>query len=328
MTKALNEQHRLNAIQDFLGVQADVNNTAEFEKEVIAASMAKIADIQNSYNCKTGEELVSRVASSLNVKFEEVRTHEDIADISKKYLQQNEISFGQLSLELEDPNVDALLFKRENAPNQYVAVLNLQKTDARAYCNRTHELSHRLAEPPQQGLPLYRHRANQKNRVERTVDLVAAEVGFYEPIFKPLVNTFTNSFLSWEIIEQIRTKFSPSSSLIAISKAVIKHWPMPVFLIEAEFRGRKNRPMDDLALRSFVIDWNSYADSSNVYFFPNMRVPQPSPIFESYYSNAINDGQENLIHWETSGNSRLPSRNAFTSARPYHKGTLAFISLI
>ena len=328
MTKELNEKHRLDAMRDYLGIKAEITDIREFEREAVAASIAKIADIQDICSCTKGEDLVTRVAASLNVRFEEIKTKTDITDVSRKYLQQKEIGFGQLSSELEDPTVDALLFKRETVPDEYIAVLNLQSTEARAYCSRTHELSHRLAEPPQQGLPLYRHRANQKNRVEHVVDLIGAEVGFYQPIFKPVVDMYTDSLLNWEILHKIKDRFAPSSSLMAITKAVVKYWPMPVFLLYAEYRGRKNNPLDAQALRASASDWNSHARQSSVYFFPNMRVPKTSPIYGSFPSSITIEDFENLSNWETSSGKRLPSRNAFTAARSYHKGVLALISLI
>lgn len=327
MTKELIEQHRLNSIRDYLGIKADIANETEFEKEAIAACVAKIVNIQDIRSCKTGEELVSRVASSLNVRFEEIKTETDIADVSKKYLEQKEISFGQLPLVLEDPSVDALLFKRETVPNEYIAVLNLQNTEARAYCNRTHELSHRLAEPPQQRL-FYRHLANQKNRVEHIVDLIGAEVGFYQPIFRPVVDMYTASLLNWEIVNKIKDRFAPSSSLMAVTKAIVKHWPLPVFLLYSEYKGRKNNPLDAQALRATVEDWNSHARTSGLFFFPNMRVPKSSPIYETFFSSITNEDFENLSNWDTSSGSRLLSRNSFTSARKYHEGVLALISLI
>jgi hypothetical protein len=327
MTKELNEKHRLNSIRDYLGIKADIANEAEFEKEAIAACVTKIANIQDIRSCTTGEDLVARVATSLNVRFEEIKTETDIVEVSKKYLEQNEISFGQLPLVLEDPSVDALLFKRETVPNEYIAVLNLQNTEARAYCNQTHELSHRLAEPPQQRL-FYRHHANQKNRVEHIVDLIGAEVGFYQPIFKPVVDMYTASLLNWEIVNKIKDRFAPSSSLMAVTKAIVKYWPLPVFLLYSEYKGRKNNALDAQALRAAILDWNSHAKNSGLFFFPNMRVPKSSPIYETFFSSITNEDFENLSNWNTSSGSQLPSRNSFTSARKYHEGVLALISLI
>ncbi len=325
---SLEHIHRLDAIREYMDVKAKVNDP-DFETEVIVASKRKL---ENNYNnsamVDNGEHFISNIASNLNIAFEEIRTPEDVTYLQNKYLKQNELGFGQLELELQVPNVDALLFKRQHKPNHYVAVLNLQDTEARVYWNKAHEVSHRLIEPPQKEL-FHRHRTNQKNRVEHIVDLVAAEIAYYTPLFRPIVDRYVNKPLTWDVVEEIQKSFSPTSSLIAVTKAIIKHWPAPVFLIESKLRGRKNNNLQDQALRAAVTDRNVSANNSNIFFFPNMRVPESSSIHYSFMTASRQDAIENLSNWVTSRGDKLLSRKTFTSARPYgQQGTLALISLV
>ncbi len=313
-------------IRKYLDISAKIND-ANFEQEVIAAGISKLKDIQKHKVSKNGEEFISNVASNLNIKFEEIHSIEDVIRIKNIYLnEQHELWAGQLELELNQPDVDALLFKQQNKPEHYVAVLNLQNTNSRAYWNKSHETSHRLIEPPQKEL-FHRHRTNQKNRIEHIVDTVASEIAFYEPIFKPIVESYSSSYLSWNIVKEIQKSFAPTSSLMSVTKAIIKYWPIPVFLLSANYRGRASNPMKDQALRTSIIGMNELAYNSKIFFFQNMRAPVSSIISHSFSSGTIIEGEENLANWVTSSGSSLPSRNALISAQPYHNGTLALINL-
>ena len=320
------EEHRLLEMREYLDVTAKIDDK-DFEREVVVASSSKLNTLLSSPKHNSGEDFILDIASKLKIHFEEVHTPEDVDRLKDEYLKkEKEIGFGQLELELNNPDVDALLFKRQKKPDHYVAVLNLQNTGSRAYWNRSHETSHRLIEPPQKEL-FHRHRANTKNRVEHIVDLVAAEIAFFGPIFKPIVEQYSNTYLTWEIVEDIRSSFAPTSSLLSITKAIIKHWPVPVFLFTAQYQGRKNNPLQDQALRITLNDRNSLAGNAGIYFYKNMRVPLSSPAYHSFLSTDNSCGEENLSTWTTSRGDSLPSRNAFTSAKPYGKNTIILISI-
>jgi hypothetical protein len=150
-----------------------------FEREVINTCVRQVQPIIDAHVDKTGEEINAAIAKHLGIQFEEVRTQADIHTLERKYLhEQRELGFGQLADELADESVDALLFERmhaaPDAPDRWVAVLNVQQTQARAYWSRPHEILRRLAEPPQQRTKFFRHRADGENRLERMIDLGAA----------------------------------------------------------------------------------------------------------------------------------------------------------
>ena len=176
----LDEAQRLLAMREYLRVRAFPEDQ-EFEAEVVDACVKKVQTVIDSHAKSRGEEIVSAIAREVGVRFEEVKSPADIRSLQRKYLvEQKELGFGRLDDELADPSVDALLFQRvhaeHDAPDRWIAVINLQKTGARAYWSRPHEILHRLAEPPQRRLPFYRHREDQRNRVEKIIDLGAAEL--------------------------------------------------------------------------------------------------------------------------------------------------------
>jgi len=310
---------RLDAIAQNLKVKSRLEDST-FAADVKAACLARVAPVLKKLLPCTGEEIALGLGESLCLKFEEVHGPHDVEKLEDHYLRgKKEIGFAQLRDELENPGVDALLFQRMHAkagdPDTWVAVLNLQESGAKAYWNRFHELSHRIAEPPQKILPLRRHQFEASNPVEALMDSVASEMAFYEPVFRPLVADHARiDRLSFEVIEQIRQQYAPTASLLSTMKAIVKYWPRAAASLTAEFRGRLNSPGEDLALRVSSQGHNDYANRKGLTFFPNMRAPIGSPIHQAYASGEQQNAVENLANWQTSSGKSLAAITVFTSA--------------
>lgn len=319
-------------MREHLGVRARPDQPS-FEAEVAEASVRQIRSVIERNAQATGEAIIAAIATHLGVRFEEVRTDHDIAHLEQKYLvEKRELGFGLLARELADPGVDAVLFQRmhaaHDAPDRWVAVLNLQETQARAYWSRPHELTHRLAEPPQRRLPFYRHRTDAQNRLERIVDLGAAELAFPAVAVGPRVLRVGHKELTWDLINTIRADFAPTSSLLSAAKAVLRFWPQPAFLLQAKMRGRSSRPTTDVALRVNLEARTDSASASGVQFYRNMRVPNTSPLLHTFATKRHISDIESLGRWVTSGGSGLPDRRSLTSGLSL--GTVAYgiVSLI
>ena len=200
---------RLDAIAKHLKIKSRYPQPT-FTADVTAACMARIAPVVDKLLPCTGEQIALGLGDHLCLTFEEVHGPHDVVELEDRYLKgKKEIGFAQLRGELDHPGVDALLFERMNAkerdPDRWVAVLNLQETAAKAYWNRFHELSHRIAEPPQGILPFRRHQFEAANPVESLIDAVASEFAFYGPAFRPLVERYAKkNQLGFNVIEAIR----------------------------------------------------------------------------------------------------------------------------
>lgn len=304
-------------MREYLRVRA-LPEGKNFDGEVVDACVKKVEPVIAAHEDCKGEVIVAAIAKQLGVRFEEVKTAADIDLLEKKYLvEQRELGFGRLAHELADPSVDALLFQRmhadQDAPDRWVAVINLQETESRGYWSRPHEIIHRLAEPPQRRLPFFRHRTDSENRIERIVDLGAAELAFPPSVFGRLVQRVTHRELTWDLVEAVRQQFAPTSSVLAAAKAFLRSWPQPAFLLVARLRGRQQRPSVDVALRIDIEGFNPSAERSSVRFFPNMRVPETSPIWQTHESMQSVTEYENLATWSTSRGDSLPPCRALTS---------------
>ena len=304
-----------------------------FTEAVIDACLDRIAPVVDKLLPCSGEQIALGLGKHLHLTFEEVRGPADVGDLLKRYLKgKKEIGFAQLPDELARPGVDALLAERMNAeerdPDRWVAVLNLQDTDAKGYWNRFHELSHRIAEPPQGILPFRRHQVEANNPVETLMDAIAAEFGFYKPAFQPLVEQCAlRGPLTFEAVEFLRSQFAPTASLLSTIKAIVKFWPHPAAVIVAEYRGRVATPHVDQALRVTPQGHYAAASDAGMKFIPNMRVPRGSPIDVAYQSGVDQDEFERLGDWSTSQGKRLPSLHVHTSARRVGKRVYSLITL-
>ena len=322
-------QSRLGAIREHLEIPTQIDSQ-DFESAVIEAAGKKIERFLVGSQAQCGEDVLAEMAAKLQVRFEEVRDVTDIANLERKYLvEKGEIGFGQLEMELNAPGVDAILFQRMRASkyanDRWVAVLNLLESVSRGYWNRAHELTHRIAEPPQYNLPFYRHRDDRVNPLESLIDKTAADLAFYPPLFRPIVGSFCNSFLSWELVDDVREAFSPSASRRATANAILRYWPRPAYLLTARIRGRKNRPNVDRDLR-ISLEGYGRSEAKTLFFFPNMRVAPASPIRRCFQSGIQSAGFEQLGCWVTSGGGSLPDREVFTSAFRWRDCVLALIS--
>ena len=290
----------------------------------------RVDTLVNGSRARTGEDILGHVAAQLQVRFEEVRGDADIAALEKKYLhEQREIGFGQLEIELNDPGVDAILFKRmhasDYADDRWVAVLNLREGEWRAYWSRAHELIHRIAEPPQYRLPFHRHRDDKADRLESLIDKTAAELAFYPTLFRPIVDCISTDTLSWELVDRVRELYAPSASRHATANAVLRFWPHPAFLLKARIAGRKRRPSVDRALRIKLMGFSS-GPPNTLFFYPNMRVPSGSLVQHCFQSGAYTLGYEKLGNWTTSSGKALPDVRAFVSVYRWRDAVFALIS--
>ena len=327
--KLLELRSRLDGIRQHLELKVPVDSP-DFDQAVISACHDRVDTLVNGSRARTGEGILSHVAAQLQVHFEEVRGEADITALEKKYLhEKREIGFGQLEIELNAPGVDAILFQRMRAPDyaddRWVAVLNLREGESRAYWSRAHELTHRIAEPPQYRLPFYRHRDDKADRLEALIDKTAAELAFYPTLFRPIIDCISTDTLSWELVGRVRELYAPSASRHATANGVLRFWPHPAFLLKARIAGRKRRPGVDRALRIKLMGFSSGAPNT-LFFYSNMRVPSGSLVQHCFQSGAYTRGYEKLGNWTTSSGKALPDVRAFISVYKWRDAVFALIS--
>jgi hypothetical protein len=324
---------RLEAIQKHLKVAASPWDEG-FEAAVIAAVERRIQPILKAEEPTSADELVDAMAIHFGVHFEVVRTNEDIAQLQNEYVKtRRELGFAVLSHELQDPNVDALLFQlaNPNGVSSHVSVLNLRGSSDREFWNKIHELTHRISEPAQLTLAFRGHFDERQSPVERLVDAVAANVAFCETYFRPIVarHARRHRSLTISVVDAIRNEWAPSASFLAVANAVTRYWPHPVMVLVAEHRGRfqdGRQTNRDVALRVDIHGRNAQATSIGMVPKLNWRVPSSSPLYSAFYERRRVEDVENLGDWTTSRGTPLPPVNVVTSAGWFGKRAYAIVT--
>ncbi|MCK4624773.1 MAG: hypothetical protein KAV00_05640 [Phycisphaerae bacterium] len=197
-------------------------------------------------------------------------------------------------------------------------------------------------------LPLHRS-TTERCPIERLMDIIAAKVGYYDPIFRPAVVSEVqgNGRLSFAGVEKIRRSMCPNASFQATLIACVERAPVPLIYIEVGMGYKKAEraelasnqldlfPMDKptAKLRALVAVRNESAKSSGLRIDPNMQVPEDS-VIASHYSttqgseNPVDTGgTENLTLWRHSDGTPVGAADVRIEARRLGDRVVAIVGL-
>ena len=265
--------------------------------------------------------LESLVTQRLQMVFEEVRDDEDFARLTEVYARgKKEFVFAGMRSRFDDDDnlTYGALIQRRHAgpgePDRFVAVIDCRGNKlARRFFTRWHEIAHRLTTHGDLLEPVYR---SEHDPIERMMDEIAAQIGFYEPIFIPAFRRASEGkpHLTFNTVETIINDAFPTASFQATLFACARHLTTPVVYLEAalahkkEVKRRLQTPSmfgDDPPpgeLRAVKVIPNKAALQDGFTIPTNMRVPADSLIHRLFDAErADGDGQEDLSQWESQG---------------------------
>jgi hypothetical protein len=295
---------------------------------------------------RTIEDIERIVCEKLNLVFEEFGNEDELASLVNKYVSMGEAIFATLPGLFDEKTYATLIERRKinrNSRDRYIAVIDCRGGKAaRRFFTRWHEISHLLTLYDQLELPLHRSTA-KKTPTERLMDTIAGEVGFFDPILKPIVDAELSSDgrLSFEAVERIRTRYSPTASFQSTLNACVRRAYIPAAVLEAGLGFKKREveqvetlqlalipcdpPKPKIRVLSFVP--NEYG-RGKIQLHRNMEVPATSPLVTLLRSAGPLMDQtwvEDLGTWEHSDGSRLPSALVRFEARRIKDHVLALI---
>ena len=212
-----------------------------------------------------------------------------------------------------------------SSSDRYVAVVDCRGTKgARRFFSRWHEIAHLLTLIRQLELPFHRS-VRDKSPIERLMDVVAGEIGFYDPVFRPALEAEVRSQkqLSFEGVNRLRESVCPSASFQATLIASASRTSVPVIYLEAEVAYKKSEkaeiasPQLDLIphdppkphLRAVVVVPNEAATRKGLILHRNMQVPEQSVINRHFAktrgleTSASEQDTEDLSIWKHSDGS-------------------------
>lgn len=306
-------------------------------EDIIAYCHRRIKNwIPTPEDLETIEDLEQVVCERLNLTIREVNSDEELDALIEEYVRKGDYSFALLHQQLDNPETYGLSIKhkvRQQGKIQevFVAVIDCRTAEKRyrRFFTKWHEIAHILTEHHQEELMLYRSEtAQDKNAVERLMDRVAAKVGFYDPLFMPILNheLAKDGDLTLATIERIRDRYSSDASFQATMIASIARLPFPALYVEARLALKKDEreqldspqltflPLDppEKKLRAvYVIANDRVKDAPDFTIHPNMQVPPTSVIAVAHkdtpliFGSQDFTGTENLSQWTHSDGSCL-----------------------
>jgi len=295
----------------------------------------------------TIDRLKDLVTRNLHMVFEEIRNDRDFVRIKDVYaVGKRDAVFATMRIKFNDsenPTYGVLILRNNTTTedlDQWVAVIDCRGTKlARRFFTRWHEIAHRLTTHADQDYPVYR---SEHDPIERLMDEIASQIGFYEPIFGSVFDAEMRRQprLTFEVVEAIRRGFGDASFQSTLF-ACHRRLRTPALYLEASVAHKADDQrdvnqgvgwlFDDLRpvqqLRAVQVVPNQAAQDSGLFIAPNMRIPLSSLIHRLFLDETImqSSGLDNLGEWEHSGGKRLARRDVWIEARRVKEKVIAVV---
>jgi hypothetical protein len=170
---------------------------------------------------------------------EEVWSDEELNAACDKYLRQGEVIFAHVREDFDDMTFATLVERKKispKSPDRYVAIVDCRgQKGLRRFFTRWHEIAHILTLNQQLELRLHRtSTATEQKPSEKLMDTIAAEIGFYKPLFSPIFKAELAAAgrLTFGVVEKIRDRFCSEASFAATLHACLKEYDQPGVLLD------------------------------------------------------------------------------------------------
>jgi hypothetical protein len=205
---------------------------------------------------------------------------------------------------------------------------------ARRFFSRWHELAHLLTLPPTASTPVHRS-TTEATGTERLMDVVAAELGFHETLFRPCLEAelARGGGLTFAGVDRVRAGYAPEASRQATLRACVNRLSAPVMLVEASLGFTKDeetrfelepipsrRPKPCLRVTQAMA--NAAARRCGLRIPLRMRVPAGSILSRAYF-DANGEGplgettaEEDLGGWVHRDGTALPGQRVRVRVEP------------
>jgi hypothetical protein len=284
-------------------------------------------------------ELQQTVCEKLNLTISEVWSDDDLSHVVESYVATDSV-FAYLPTDLDANTYGVLirLNRRVGKEHAWVAIVDCRGDKRhRRFFTTWHEIVHCITAAEQYELPF--HRTIIGNRptdpIERLVDVVAGDIGFFDPLFRPhlereiaLAGGFTFS-----VVEQVREAFCPDASFEATLNACVSKAVTPVLFLKAGMilktaeqaaidspqREFFSVPAPRRQLRVMSTIRNDAAREVGLHIPLHFRIPRSSVIADALSAPAGTTVRsalpEELSSWTTSGGKSLHSMRVHVVAR-------------
>jgi hypothetical protein len=211
-------------------------------------------------------------------------------------------------------DTEAVVIRRPStdrrAASRYLAIVDARgDRRVRAWFAERHESSHLVLPNPQAAKLWRRTRENKAEPLEQVVDAVAARVGFWTPIVRPVVRAQVRQrATALDALESARLELAPDASREAAYRSFVEHVDVPLLLARVGVSARRNDASgESLALRVQAVVRNTLADRASLGLWLNYRIPSDSIIARAFAAPEVGAliEDDDLGRWETSSGRRL-----------------------
>jgi hypothetical protein len=298
-------------------------------------------------------DLERAVCTQLNLVIHEVWSNEDVQRLSQHYsVGEREYVFAALANQL-DAKTFGILIQRtrrlDDTAYRYVAVIDCRGAKAwRRFFTVWHEIAHCLTTVEQFELPFRRTTANtEKDPVEKLMDIIAGELGFFDPIFIPVLRAKVEKHgkLTFAAVEEIRQEFCPAASFQATLNACVDRISVPAISVVAGLghKAHESRVISDRQAQFFPTAQprrqfrvqsaiqNRAARGTALRIHKNMRIPLSSIVAKVFRDEGGGDtatARESLGTWGCSDGSRLASLDVEIQAKKIADQVFALVTLV
>ncbi len=302
----------------------------------------KVQELVSRFPIDTFDSFLLLISSALGVQIEFITQDEDIDRLALKHAAISPTIRQQLVAEFLRGDTEGYLLQHPHpmpGDRRFVAFVDARgPRSRRAYFTAWHELTHLLVHPPQLVLPGFRRTVVsriQGDPIESLVNVIAGELAFYEPLFRPILDEETSRIgrLTFGVIELARVRATPEASLFAAAIASVRLTRMAACVVRVESALRKGEvrellspqlSLDNESMtrqpepRPRVVEVipNEAAKASSLTIFRNMRVPPRSVLHHAYEAttDVELEAAENQSWWETTQGGQLPTCHLLVQA--------------
>ena len=273
------------------------------------------------------------LADRFRLRIEFLAHDTDIERVAEQHADFHHMLSHGLHKEFVEGDTEGITLKRADwdpVRFRYLAVIDARgRRASRAFFTAIHEIAHLLVHPEQMAFPGFRRTPGageiSKDPIESVVDHVAGHVGFYAPVFRPILDEEIrrDGGLTFACLDAARFSATPPPSLQATALAGISLVSDPVLFLHVDrarkraeeralrsgqhsFDFAKKPPKPDL--RAVTAAPNEAAKRSRLAIHPHIRVPARSVISQAF--EGADDvelrGYEDQAWWENSTRGRLP----------------------
>ncbi len=296
------------------------------------------------------KDLEDLICRRLKLEFQEFRHQAELDAIVRRNVEAGEIVFASLPALFDDETFATLIRRRQPRPDataEYVAVIDCRDGKAsRRWFSRWHEIAHLLTlDGPTEAQPVHRS-TSEHSAVERLMDQIAADIGFFDPLFAPVftAQVLAPGRLDFAAIDLVRQRYDPEASFQATAIACLKRWPRPAAYLEAglaltaaEARQFDQEPIPARRptpkLRVLKVIGNEASHECGLRLVRNMQVPEGSILHRLFFSReliparASKLSEEDLGQWRRSNGRVLPSCPITVEARPGRRHIEALVQV-